>query len=429
MRGRRNKMNYIIKIMISIMIAIFITTFSVDPTYAGPKGKGKAKGKGVHKENIHSNAQAAAHKSEKRVNQAKLRANLPKGKGHSKVNNAKWFHNPKDERGQGNMGKPMMRDPYGHDKDSGREKAERGRPIKEPEQLSLDGLINVDFSSLGEYQSGSLMNSFLGTIEYYKNNWSGSLLSRYLTYEQFYQIMYDHVFPVADATGLLVNHRDSIDYNMSIDNWSGGTLLVTTTITSEQEYNSTISTYDYDTKTWQSEPVSYTSGEVIFEQTQEAAFDAENNTLNYSQDLPGDIMGTEQNYAFNVGLNVTVTDPQSGASYTTNYDKQLYLYRCPYGKVYDTDTGQSIVGAKVTVHFEDGSIVPLDKASNPTASNPQVTDATGRYGVKLQANRKYYITATAEGYKEYKSSVFTEKWHVLREDISLTPVDVVLGSK
>lgn len=39
--------------------------------------------------------------------------------------------NPRDERGQGNMGKPNMRDPYGHDKESGREKSERGRPIRE----------------------------------------------------------------------------------------------------------------------------------------------------------------------------------------------------------------------------------------------------------------------------------------------------------
>lgn len=419
-------MKHIIKIMVSIMIAIFITTLSVDLTYAGSKGKGK--GKGLHKERP-QNAQAAVRKSEKRVTHDKLRANLPKGKGHSKINNAKWFHNPHDERGQGNMGKPRMRDPYGHDKDSGRERSERSRPIREPEILSLEGLVNVDFSSLGEYQSGSLMNAFLGTIEYYKNNWSSSPLSRYMSFEELYQMMHYHFFPGADATGLLVNHRDSIDYSMSIDNWSGGPLLVTTTITSEQDYNSTFRSYDYDTRTSQSEPVSYTPGEVIFEQTQEVAFDAENNTLNYTQDLPGDIMGTEQNSAFYVGLNVTVTDPQSGASYTTNYDKQLYLYRCPYGKVYDKGTGQSIVGAKVTVHFEDGSIVPLDKASNPTASNPQVTDATGRYGVKLQSNRKYYISATADGYKEYKSPVFTEKWHVLREDIALTPDDVVLGSK
>ncbi len=140
-------------------------------------------------------------------------------------------------------------------------------------------------------------------------------------------------------------------------------------------------------------------------------------------------MGTEQNSAFYVELNITVTDPTSGQSYTTTYDKSLYLYRCPYGKVTNAKTGRPIVGAKVTVHFEDGSIVPLDKASNPTATNPQITDATGRYGVKLQTNRKYYITAKAPGYKLYKSEIFTEKWHVLREDLSLTPVDLVASSQ
>ena len=50
----------------------------------------------------------------------------------SKLENSKWFYNPKDERGQGNMGKPDMLDPYGHDKDSDRMElyGNRGRVIK-----------------------------------------------------------------------------------------------------------------------------------------------------------------------------------------------------------------------------------------------------------------------------------------------------------
>jgi len=135
---------------------------------------------------------------------------------------------------------------------------------------------------------------------------------------------------------------------------------------------------------------------------------------------------------FYADLSVTVTEPESGQSYTMNYtdtNKALYLFRCPYGKVTDTKSGQAIVNAKITVHFEDGSIVPLDKASNPTATNPQYTDATGRYGVKLMTNRKYYMTAKAKGYKPYKSEIFTEKWHVLREDIKLVPIEEQVASK
>ena len=114
--------------------------------------------------------------------------------------------------------------------------------------------------------------------------------------------------------------------------------------------------------------------------------------------------------------------------FITNYTEQALqiINRCPYGKVYNSKTGRPIVGVKVTVHNEDGSIVALDKASNPTTSNPQITDATGRYGVKLRTGGKYYITATAEGYEDYQSPVFTEKWHVLREDIALTPKEEML---
>jgi hypothetical protein len=50
------------------------------------------------------------------------------------LSNARWSYNPHDIRGQGNMGKPGMQDPFGFDKDSGREKSERGRPMKNGEE-------------------------------------------------------------------------------------------------------------------------------------------------------------------------------------------------------------------------------------------------------------------------------------------------------
>jgi len=50
-----------------------------------------------------------------------------------KLNNARWSYNPHDDRGQGNMGKVDMLDPYGHDKDSDRMElyGNRGRVIKQ----------------------------------------------------------------------------------------------------------------------------------------------------------------------------------------------------------------------------------------------------------------------------------------------------------
>jgi hypothetical protein len=163
------------------------------------------------------------------------------------------------------------------------------------------------------------------------------------------------------------------------------------------------------------------AGQVVMEQTQEVVLGPDN-TLSFTYDPPPELAGTS---GLSANLSVTVTEPVSGQSYKISYDRQLYLYRSPYGKISNTKTGEPIVGVKITIHFENGSKVALDKASNPTASNPQITDATGRYGFKLETNRKYYITAAAPGYKEYKSEVFTEKWHVLREDINLIPIEKV----
>jgi len=77
------------------------------------------------------------------------------------------------------------------------------------------------------------------------------------------------------------------------------------------------------------------------------------------------------------------------------------------------------------VHNVDGSIVALDKASNPNVANPQMTDATGRYNCKLAIGKKYYLTVKAPGYEEYRSSVFSERWHIVREDVGLTPSTVL----
>jgi len=106
----------------------------------------------------------------------------------------------------------------------------------------------------------------------------------------------------------------------------------------------------------------------------------------------------------------------------------VYLGDVLWGIVEDSVTGQAVIGAKITVYTEDGSIVALDKASNPTANNPQMTDATGRFGFNLQANRKYYMVASAPGYEDYQSDVFTEQFHVIREDIKMAPIEERMAS-
>jgi hypothetical protein len=350
-------MKNLIKILTVTLIIIFAVSLSVDLTLAAPKGnngkgngnQGQGNGNGngnsnnngvgngnagaqaaVNNSRKHSNVRAnRPTKEEKGVKSDKLAKLTEKGRGRNAghingkenkgkgkdffgaLGRARWSYNPHDERGQGNMGVPRMRDPYGHDKDSGREKSERGRPIKESDtttQSSLEGSVSIDFASLGEYQSDALMQSFQNTVDYYAANWDSLSLSNYYTYEEWHDILYKHFFPDSNATGLLVNHRDSIDYDLSVGDYSSDSLTVTTTLTSAQDYDSLLYTYDSETGTWIKEPISYSSGDVIFEQTQDVTLDSENNLLDYSQDLPGDIMGTEQNSAFYVELNVTVTE-------------------------------------------------------------------------------------------------------------------------
>jgi hypothetical protein len=50
----------------------------------------------------------------------------------AKLDHSRWSYNPNDDRGQGNMGKVTMLDPYGHDKDSDRMElyGNRGRAIR-----------------------------------------------------------------------------------------------------------------------------------------------------------------------------------------------------------------------------------------------------------------------------------------------------------
>lgn len=345
-------------------------------------------------------------------------------KSLNKLEHARWNYNPRDTRGQGNMGKVDMRSPYGFDKDSGREGADRGRPIRESESevavptLNLAELVTVDWQVSDWYYAWLqyLLNYYKSLASVYSSTW---------WYSWYIALLEDRVanyYTLYTYDSIRVNMDDAINYTLTLgdvpEGFEGNTLSVTTTLTSINDYTNYAWTYNSTTKRWEWVPVHYDAGQVVVSQTQEVAM-SDSGTFTYSYDPPGDLAGYTGNY---FELAVTVTDPESGASYTITYDRDLYLYRCPYGIVYDQQTGKPIAGAVVTVHNADGSIAALDKAANPNVSNPQTTDATGRYNAKLAIGKKYYLTVKAPGYQDYQSPVFSERWHIVREDVGMTPL-------
>jgi len=465
-----------------LLIGIIVSVFLVGQAYSAPKGNngkannGKAQAakanKGNNKAVSQTKGQAAVHKQQarrsKEVNQKREARNrsadripsLNNGKSdlafnnrdarpdHAKrhdakikedkvshgrnlidsLNRARWSHNPHDTRGQGNMGKVDMLDPFGHDKDSDRKElyGNNGRPIREKESeepLPDDptSLLNFDFSLVGAEQEEWIWNWFQSVVGRYDTNEWAQL---YYTYEEYYSMWEHHFYPGGtgdSVTGIRMGYNDELDYTISADGLSGESLQVTTTLVASEDFSGYTYTYNAETGSWTREYINVSAGDVVSETTQEVFLDPETGMYMVSAEIEDDAVPSQQNLAYFVDMNVTVTDSTTGTTTTSTYDKSLYLYRCPYGKITNGQTRQAIVNAKVTVHFEDGSIVSLDKATNKTASNPQVTDATGRFGFILQSNRKYYMTAKAEGYEDYKSEIFTEQWHVLREDITMEP--------
>lgn len=354
------------------------------------------------------------------------------GKAQGKAN-AKWDSNPRDTRGQGNMGKVDMRSPYGFDKDSDREGAERGRAIhiREPEILDLASLLSLTWGITDMW------------VMYYQNliNWFNALspTSPYYTYYYTYYSRYLSAWQEGityhldkSYTEVVVNWPgQTIDYTLSLGNvpssFEGDALVVTFNLTSLKAYDGTIWTSStfWNGRSWQTTwtqtPIHYDAGQTVVSQTQEVTL-TDSGTYTLSYDPPDDSLVSTFG-ASGVGnwfeASVTVTDPASGSSITYTFDESLYIWRCPYGIVYDKATGKPIPGATVAIHTADGSIAVLDKGANPNVSNPQKTDATGRYNAKLAIGKKYYLTVTAPGYAEYKSSLFSERWHIVREDVGL----------
>ena len=250
---------------------------------------------------------------------------------------ARWTHNPFDKEGQGNMGKPKMRDPYGHDKDSGREKSARGRPIREtePEESVLDlaSIVGIEFNT-EDYHLNFLNSSYERYQSYLEqldpDSASYALYTRVLT---IYESMIKN-YTSSDTVRVRVNQADEIDYSMTLtppEGFEGTKLFITTTLTNTNDYDTSYNTYNYvydpETGAWQRELVTteihYDANQVIMEQTQEVVI-GDDNTLSFSYDPPSDLAGYS---GLDANLSVTVTEPESGQSYTTTYDKALYLYR------------------------------------------------------------------------------------------------------
>ncbi len=360
---------------------------------------------------------------------------------------ARWSSNPHDDRGQGNRGVVNMRDPFGFDKASGREGAERGRPFagNVDDQGSTDGgtpppeeppviepaLLNLEEDLAFNWETeNEMVASYQSYIDYYNGMLeSGTLQDSQVWlfnyYISYYQGRVDY-YNSLDHQRVYLRGDATIDYSIDLappEGFEETTLTITTSLVVSESFTTYTRTWNSETGTWDYTPVHYEAGTVIDTVEEQAVISADSATYDFSYDPAGDLLiGNEWNYDggfFDVVVEVTDTSTES--SYTQTFDRSLYLYRDPYGKVTDSLTGEAIVNAKVTVFDEDGSIVALDKASNSIASNPQTTDATGRYAFNLRANKKYYMMATAPGYEDHKSKLFTEGWHVIREDIELTP--------
>ncbi len=77
----------------------------------------------------------------------------------------------------------------------------------------------------------------------------------------------------------------------------------------------------------------------------------------------------------------------------------------PYGTIKKAGTSQVVEGAKVTLHYNDGTLVPLPKTSLGLSNNdnPQLSNEEGKYGWMVFPNKDYYIIAEKVGFHKYDS--------------------------
>ena len=102
------------------LITIIMTALCLSLAYGAPKeekdnNRGRERSESVH----------AAKQNENQ-------RDLKQRQGQTIEEHSRWWYNPNDDRGQGNMGQVTMLSPYGHDKDSDRMElyGNRGRVIR-----------------------------------------------------------------------------------------------------------------------------------------------------------------------------------------------------------------------------------------------------------------------------------------------------------
>ena len=115
------------------LIAVMATALCFNLAYGAAKedkedrdnNHGKERSESVHAAN--QKAQDENQRGQKQEVQRNLLRQERARQEHSR-----WWYNPNDDRGQGNMGQVTMLSPYGHDKDSNRMElyGNRGRVIK-----------------------------------------------------------------------------------------------------------------------------------------------------------------------------------------------------------------------------------------------------------------------------------------------------------
>jgi hypothetical protein len=99
----------------TILITIGITALCLAPAYCAPK-EDKEQNRGQER----SDSVRAAHQHENHRGIAQgAQRNLLRQE-QTRDERSRWWYNPNDDRGQGNMGNVTMLDPYGHDKTSDR---------------------------------------------------------------------------------------------------------------------------------------------------------------------------------------------------------------------------------------------------------------------------------------------------------------------
>jgi hypothetical protein len=243
------------------------------------------------------------------------KADPPKGpKSEPRDDKPRWSYNPLDERGQGNMGRPDMRDPYGFDKDSDRVAGERGRRIIEP-ALNLEAITGFDLT---------ITDAHLVYLQAMYDGWTQ--IADENPWHPFAR-PYAEMFKRAIDRYLSAEHQwltvgfflpaygpSTIDYDITFtppEEFEGTTLLVTTVLTTLDEYNGEYGLH-------------YDAGQVIVEETQETVLGADN-TLAVSYVPPSSLV--DRGVGFLAELSFVITEPESGETHIITHDEPLYLYR------------------------------------------------------------------------------------------------------